>query len=66
VLKNNIMFGSVNANKRHWYKAAEALARADRSWLARFITGRERPEDFAKALERGAQHVKVIIHFADV
>src|SRR5512136_920118 len=32
VLKNNVLFGSVNANKRHWYKAAQALARADRSW----------------------------------
>ncbi len=26
VLKNNIFVGSVNANKRHWYKAGEALA----------------------------------------
>ena len=66
VLRNNIVFGSVNANKRHWYKAAEALARAERAWLARLITGRERPEDFAKALSRGAQHIKVIIQFTDV
>jgi threonine dehydrogenase-like Zn-dependent dehydrogenase len=66
VLKNNVVIGSVNANKRHWYKAAEALARADRSWLARLITGRERPEDFAKALGRGAQQIKVVIQFADV
>jgi threonine dehydrogenase-like Zn-dependent dehydrogenase len=66
VLKNNIVIGSVNANKRHWYKAAEALARADRAWLARLITGRERPENFAKALARGSQHIKVIIQFADV
>jgi threonine dehydrogenase-like Zn-dependent dehydrogenase len=66
VLKNNVVIGSVNANKRHWYKAAEALARADRSWLARLITGRERPEDFAKALARGAQQIKVVIQFADV
>jgi threonine dehydrogenase-like Zn-dependent dehydrogenase len=32
VLKNNVFVGSVNANKRHWYKGNEALARADRSW----------------------------------
>ena len=43
VLGNNVIVGSVNANKRHWYKAGEALARADRSWLARLITRRERP-----------------------
>ena len=33
VLRNNVIVGSVNANKRHWYKAGEALARADVSWL---------------------------------
>jgi threonine dehydrogenase-like Zn-dependent dehydrogenase len=66
VLKNNVVIGSVNANKRHWYKAAEALARAERSWLARLITARERPEDFTKALSRGAQHIKAVIQFADV
>ena len=29
VQKSNIVFGSVNANKRHWFKAGEALAHAD-------------------------------------
>ena len=66
VLKNNVVLGSVNANKRHWYKAGAALARADRSWLARLITGRERPEDFAKALERRSEDIKVVIQFAEV
>ena len=46
VLRNTVIVGSVNANKRHWYKAGEVLARADRSWLARLVTRRERPEDF--------------------
>ncbi len=50
VLKNNVVVGSVNANKRHWYKAGEALARADRSWLAHLVTRRERPENFMTAL----------------
>ena len=66
VLKNNVVFGSVNANKRHWYKAAEALARADRSWLGRLITRRERPEHFARALTRQPDDIKVIIQFAEV
>jgi len=66
VLKNNVLIGSVNANKRHWYKGAEALARADRAWLARLITGRQRPEDFAKALGRGPGDIKVVIQFAEV
>ena len=65
VLRNNVVVGSVNANKRHWYKAAEALARADRSWLARLLSRRERPENFARALERGPEDVKVAIQFAE-
>jgi threonine dehydrogenase-like Zn-dependent dehydrogenase len=65
VLKNNVVFGSVNANKRHWYKAGEALARADRDWLSRLITRRERPEDFAKALERRSEDIKVAIQFSE-
>jgi threonine dehydrogenase-like Zn-dependent dehydrogenase len=65
VLKNNVIVGSVNANKRHWYKAGEALARADRSWLAQLVTRRERPADFAKALTRSPQDIKVLIQFAE-
>ncbi|HMK21382.1 MAG TPA: glucose 1-dehydrogenase [Terriglobales bacterium] len=65
VLKNNIVFGSVNANKRHWYKASEALARADRAWLARLITQREKPENFMKALGRGSEEIKVVIQFSE-
>ncbi len=65
VLRNNVVVGSVNANKRHWYKASEALARADRSWLSRLLTRRERPESFARALERGPDDIKVAIQFAD-
>ena len=64
VLKNNIMIGSVNANKRHWYKAAEALARADHAWLEGLITRRETPENFAQALGRGPEDIKVIIQFS--
>jgi len=66
VLKNNVMFGSVNANKRHWYKAAEALARADRSWLERLITKRVRPENFPLALARNSEDIKVIVQFSEV
>ena len=65
VLQNNVVVGSVNANKRHWYKAGEALARADRSWLERLLTRRERPEDFARALERTADDIKVVVQFAE-
>ena len=65
VLRNTVVVGSVNANKRHWYKAGEALARADRAWLARLVTRREPPENFARALQRTADDVKVVIQFAE-
>jgi len=65
VLNNNVIVGSVNANKRHWFKASEALSRADRSWLGRLLTRRERPEDFAQALERKPEDIKVVIQFAE-
>ena len=66
VLKNNVVVGSVNANKRHWYKAGEVLARADRQWLNRLITRREKPEDFKKALQRSPDDIKVVIQFSEV
>jgi threonine dehydrogenase-like Zn-dependent dehydrogenase len=66
VLKNNVMVGSVNANKRHWYKASQALARVDRAWLARLITGREKPENFERALQRTPDDIKVVIQFSEV
>ena len=65
VLKHNVVIGSVNANKRHWYKVGEALARADRSWLMRLVTRRERPEDFRQALQRKADDIKVVIQFPE-
>jgi threonine dehydrogenase-like Zn-dependent dehydrogenase len=65
VLQNNVVIGSVNANKRHWYRAAEALSRADRAWLSRLITRREPPERFMAALHRDPDDIKVVVQFAD-
>jgi threonine dehydrogenase-like Zn-dependent dehydrogenase len=64
VLKNEVVVGSVNANKRHWYKGGEALARADRDWLAKLISRCEKPENFAQALERKSDDIKVVVQFA--
>ncbi|HEY7514724.1 MAG TPA: glucose 1-dehydrogenase [Vicinamibacteria bacterium] len=65
VLRNNVIVGSVNANRRHWHEATEALARADRSWLRRLLTRVEPPEAFARAVERGADDIKVVVQFAE-
>ena len=66
VLKNNMVIGSVNANKRHWYKAAEALAQCRQSRPGRSITRRERPETYPQALHRDPDDIKVIIQFSEV
>ncbi|MBP1598899.1 MAG: tdh 2 [Acidobacteria bacterium] len=66
VLKNNVLIGSVNANKRHWYRAGENLARSDREWLSRLITRREKPENFKQALTRQPGDIKVVIQFSEV
>ena len=41
VLDNDTVFGTVNANRRHYELAGEALQRADKAWLNRLITRRE-------------------------
>jgi len=66
VLRNNVIVGSVNANKRHWFKAGEILAKADRKWLAKLITRREKPENFMQALQRTPDDIKVVIQFSEV
>lgn len=61
VLENNVVFGSVNANLRHWLAAADALARADRDWLAALITRRVALADYSDALRTSPDDVKVVL-----
>ncbi|HET7487438.1 MAG TPA: glucose 1-dehydrogenase [Acidimicrobiales bacterium] len=61
VLGNEVVFGSVNANRRHYEQAAAALARADRDWLARLITREVPLEQWQDALQRQPDDVKVAI-----
>jgi threonine dehydrogenase-like Zn-dependent dehydrogenase len=65
VLENNVVFGAVNANRRHYEQAARALASADRAWLARLITRRVPLARWAEALERTGTDVKPIIVFGE-
>lgn len=66
VLRNDVVFGSVNANRRHYEQAADALLRADASWLARLITRRLPLEGFADAFDRRPDDVKVVLDLQDV
>jgi threonine dehydrogenase-like Zn-dependent dehydrogenase len=61
VLGNTVAFGVVNANRRHYEKAADALRAADRSWLRSLITRRETLATWRAAFERQPNDVKVII-----
>jgi threonine dehydrogenase-like Zn-dependent dehydrogenase len=64
VLDNDCVFGSVNANRRHYEMAAQALARADKSWLRGLMTRRVPLERWSEALEHRPGDIKVIIEFA--
>jgi threonine dehydrogenase-like Zn-dependent dehydrogenase len=61
VLTNEVVFGSVNAGKRHYGQAAEALAAADPDWLSRLLSRRVPLESWPDVLTRGADDVKVVV-----
>jgi threonine dehydrogenase-like Zn-dependent dehydrogenase len=65
VLDNDTVFGAVNANRRHYALAAEALLRADKAWLGGLITRRVPIERWTQALEHGADDIKAIIEFGE-
>jgi glucose 1-dehydrogenase len=64
VLENETVFGTVNANHRHYEMAGEALQRADKTWLERLISRREPVEQWTQSLTRRPDDIKVIIEFS--
>ena len=63
VLENDVVFGSVNANRRHYQLAADALARADPRWLERLVTRWVPLDEWRSAFEHRDEDVKVAIEF---
>jgi glucose 1-dehydrogenase len=61
VLENDAVVGSVNANRRHYEAAADALAKADRAWLDGLVTRRLPLGRALEAFEPGHDDVKVVI-----
>ena len=64
VLENNVVFGTVNANRRHYRAAADALTQADPAWLEQVITRRVPVGRWSEALVRQPHDVKTVIEFA--
>jgi threonine dehydrogenase-like Zn-dependent dehydrogenase len=61
VLHNQVLFGTVNAGRRHWAQAAEALAAADPRWLAGLITRQVPLTSWTEALDRHPEDIKVVV-----
>jgi threonine dehydrogenase-like Zn-dependent dehydrogenase len=65
VLENQVVFGSVNANRRHYRAAAEALAKADKTWLDRLITRRVPLDRWREAFVPQPNDIKVVVDFSE-
>jgi glucose 1-dehydrogenase len=65
VLENRTVFGTVNANRRHYEEAARVLGQADRSWLGRLVNRQVSLDDWKEAYTRRPDDVKTVIQFPD-
>lgn len=61
VLANEAVVGSVNANRRHYEQAAQALADASADWLGKLVNRKVPIDKFADAFDRQPDDVKVVI-----
>ena len=64
VLENAVVFGTVNANRRHYEAAVRSLAQAEPGWLRRLVTRRVPLAAWADALDKRPDDVKVVIEVA--
>ncbi len=69
VLKNQVMFGSVNANQRHWEMAVEDLSAANERWgddIAEIVSHRVPYQEAEKILmEHPSDEIKAVIRWND-
>jgi hypothetical protein len=67
VLRNNVVFGSVNASPVHYRQATRALKAAEKKWpgtLAQLITTRLPWTDFAKWFNREVHGIKTTLEIS--
>ncbi len=65
VLNNAVVVGTVNAARRHYVDAVDALRRADRGWTERLLTRRVPLVRWTDALDATGADVKVVIDLSD-
>jgi threonine dehydrogenase-like Zn-dependent dehydrogenase len=63
VLDNDTVFGTVNANRKHYEDAVAVLQRADKNWLGRLITRRVPVEQWTQSLTAQPGDIKVVVDF---
>ena len=64
VLDNGVVFGTVNANRRHYENAARALAKANRGWLDGLISRRVPLSRWQDAFVPQPDDIKVVLDFS--
>jgi hypothetical protein len=64
VLDNDTVFGSVNANRKHYHDAVDVLERADKRWLAKLITRRVPVEQWTQSITHRQDDIKVVVDFS--
>lgn len=64
VLENNVVFGTVNANRRHFVAAHDALLQADRAWLDGLVTRRVPLDRWPDAVRSRDDDVKTVLELS--
>jgi threonine dehydrogenase-like Zn-dependent dehydrogenase len=61
VLQNQVIFGSVNANRRHYEDAEKALMTADPEWLKSLITRKIPLAQFSEGFKKQKSDIKIVL-----
>ncbi len=59
--QNNVIVGSVNADRRHVERTVETLAAADHDWLVQPISRGVPPDHITDAPTRGPDRIEVVV-----
>jgi len=63
VLRNKVLFGTVNANRTHYETAIRVLGTANQNWLQRLVTRQVPLSRWQSTFERQPNDVKTVLYF---